>query len=124
MGTKLAAGEETLIYRNLIRNKLKVLYFPEASVGHRLKPREYLAENIEKQFLDSADSLYYLSKTEAKRLILSRPAYTLRTALIAALTGVPKWIVSTLQSNSVDAFYYKLVFKRSMKLLKLWILNQ
>jgi hypothetical protein len=64
MGTKLVSGEETLIYRQLIRSNFKVYYFTEASVGHRLKPKEYLSTNIEKQFLDSADSAYHLAKAK------------------------------------------------------------
>ena len=123
-GTKLIAGEETLLYRNMIEQKRNLIYFPDAPVGHRLKEREYLAENIKKQFIDGAYSMHHLAKVTAKKKIFGRPAraaYKSSTALIKSLFFSVRYALS---GKKPEYFYHHLNVLKHLTFIKLWILSK
>ena len=121
-GSKLIAGEETLLYRKLVEQKKKVLYFPSAPVGHRLKEREYLEENIKKQFIDSAYSNYHIAKLISRKQFLGRPLGVLLTSLKMLLVSLILMPVSWILNNKQELFFHSISLSRSVVLLKLWII--
>lgn len=123
-GTRLIAGEETLIYRRLIQQQKKVIYFPDSPVGHRLKEREYTEENITKQFIDSAYSSYHIAKLTARKKLLGRPLGVLLDNLKFLLQSVAKIPLCWLSGDKQDLFFHKINLNRSLMLLKLWLVSK
>ena len=122
-GSRLIAGEETLIYRRLIQLKKSVLYFPDAPVGHRLKEREYTEENISKQFIDSAYSNYHIAKLTARKKVFGRPIGILISNIKSLMKSLIYLPLSWVARNHRDVFYHKINLNRSITLIKLWVMN-
>lgn len=120
-GSKLIAGEETLLYRRMIEQKKHLLYFPDAPVGHRLKAREYLPENIKKQFVDGAYSAHHIAKIMARKKILGRPARALTDSLIALLKSTALCVRYWILGARPEYFYYYLNILKNLTFIKLWI---
>lgn len=123
-GTSLAAGEETIIYRRLISQGAQVIYFPDAVVGHRLKPVEYTPANIEKKFVDGAGSSLRIAHCFATKRLFGRPIYPLKSAIITSIKSLisfPLSVISMNGSSKRDAFFHLLQLKRSIRMIKLWI---
>jgi hypothetical protein len=123
-GKSLAAGEETVIYRRLIGQGANVVYFPDAAVGHRLKPDEYTMDNIEKKFVDGASSSLRIADYFSTKRILGRPIYPLKNALITiarSLIALPIVAMSTKDSAKRDVFFNMLQIKRSVRMMRLWV---
>jgi glycosyltransferase involved in cell wall biosynthesis len=123
-GDKLIAGEETLIYRRLIIENRKVLYFPEAEVGHRLKDREYTLENIKKLFSDSSYSMYHIPNMTSSKKLFGRPIYPLKSSLLDIPQDLLQLIKNSLGSNNNKALYFQFRLLRNFKVLGLWWKNQ
>ena len=122
-GDKLIAGEETLIYRRLITENRKVLYFPEAEVGHRLKDREYTLENIKKLFSDSSYSMYYISKMTSSKNIFDRPLYPLKSHLLGIPQNLLHLLKNSLGGYENEVLYFQFRLSRNFKVLGLWWKN-
>jgi len=122
-GDRLIAGEETLIYRELIKRRKKVIYFPGAEVGHRLKDREYEFDNMRKMYSDSAYSFYYLSKLTALKVFLGRPLYPLKASLNAILNHLIHLLKSHIKRDSRYVLYNKIQLAKHLKVLSLWVKN-
>ena len=123
-GSRLIAGEETIIYRKLVQERKRIFYFPEATVGHRLKEREYEESNISKQFIDSAHSSYHLAKLTARKKIFGRPLGVLLESMkviIVSFYNIPKYV---LLQNKQELFFNKINLKRSLTLIKLWTISE
>lgn len=123
-GSKLIAGEETLLYRRMIEQNKQVVYFPEAPVGHRLKEREYLAENIRKQFIDGAYSAYHIANTMARKKIMGRPLRAIIDSLIAVAKSSGGYIYNGLTGNKPRRFYHKLNVLKNLTFIKLWVFSK
>lgn len=122
-GSKLLAGEETLIYRQLIKSRASVIYFPDAPVGHRLKPREYAEDDIKRQILDSAQSSFYLAKQFSSKRIFKRPTGYIIEAIRAWPKKAALSIYYALRGNKVESFYYSLQRQRLTRNIRLWLKN-
>jgi len=120
-GSKLIAGEETLLYRRMVAEKKHILYFPDAPVGHRLKDREYLAENIKKQFVDGAYSAHHIAKIMAKKTILGRPLRALFDSLIILAKSSALCVRYWLTGKKPKYYYYYLSTLKHLTFIKLWI---
>lgn len=120
-GSRLIAGEETLIYRRLVEEEKKMFYFPSAPVGHRLKDREYEEANIKKQFIDSAHSSYHLASLTARKKILGRPLGVLVESLSSIFLSLTRIIRYMILHDRTEIFYNRINLLRSLVLLKLWI---
>jgi glucosyl-dolichyl phosphate glucuronosyltransferase len=123
IGSKLIAGEETLLYRSLIQSKKKVFYFPDAPVGHRLKPKEYTEEHITKLFVDGAYSSMHLAKVNSRRKIANRPLGILIESTKSLLISSVQLVKFLLTANKKQAFYHRLRIKKSLCIVSLWIKN-
>ncbi len=119
-GTKLAAGEETLLYRKMIWAKKKVVYFPDAAVGHRLKEREYSSENIKKLFVDGAHSSHHIAKLTAQKKIMGRPARMLADSVKNLLSSTLLLALATIKNNTTKRYYHYLCICKNITLIKLW----
>ena len=125
-GASLAAGEETIIYRRLIALGAKVVYFPDATVGHRLKPIEYTARHIEKKFVDGAMSSLHIAKCFSGKRFLGRPTYPLKTALkntVKSIFLIPVAILPMTSDAKREAFFQTLQLKRALRMIWLWVLT-
>jgi glycosyltransferase involved in cell wall biosynthesis len=122
-GEKLIAGEETLIYKRLIKSNKKVIYFPEAAVGHRLKPREYELANIKKMYSDSAYSLFHISKMTSSKKIMGRPIYPLKYSLLKLPLNLLSFIANAVIGNRQYKVYHQLMLMKTVNTIKLWIQN-
>lgn len=125
-GTSLAAGEETIIYRRLVAMSAKVIYFPDATVGHRLKPVEYTARNIEKKFVDGASSSLRIAQCFSRNRFLGRPTYPLKMALRNTVKSIFLIPVTILPMNSHakrEAFFQTLQLKRALRMIWLWVIT-
>ncbi len=123
-GTKLIAGEETLLYRNMIEQKRNLIYFPDAPVGHRLKEREYLAENIKKQFIDGAYSMHHLAKVTAKKKILGRPARAIYKSSSALIKSIYFCLRYAIAGKKPEYYYHYLNTLKHLTFIKLWVLSR
>ncbi len=121
MGDKLVAGEETIIYRRMIGNNKKVIYFPNAEVGHRLKPKEYTVEHIHKLYSDGAYTSYNLAKANSSKKIAGRPIGLLLNAVTSILKSPLKWLLAAITNNHPQKLLHKLTLIRSFKIVSLWI---
>lgn len=120
-GNNLAAGEETLIYREMISRGDSILYFPSAPVGHRLKPREYDISNIRKLYIDGAYSTYHIATLCARKKVMGKPLGLLLDTLKSIPKSVAGLLKSQFHSNPAQKNYYWLNLCRSAKILSLWI---
>lgn len=116
-GTKLAAGEETLLYRKMIWSGNKVIYFPDAGVGHRLKEREYSSANIKKLFVDGAYSSHHIATLTARKKIFGRPARALVDSVRNLLRSALYFVIARSRSNR---YYHYLCLCKNLTLIKLW----
>lgn len=123
-GSQLIAGEETLIYRRLIERSLKVIYIPNAPVGHRLKDREYSEDNIRKQMRDSAASNFYLAKFFSRRSVLGRPIGFILTTLASLPKTATLALYSAIKGNKSDALYYSARYSMLIRQVQLWLINR
>lgn len=120
VGSKLIAGEETLLYRSLIKANRKVIYFPDAPVGHRLKPKEYTEAHIEKLFIDGAYSSMHIARISAKKTLAGRPLGLLIETLKTLCKSSLLWCKFSIAKNRAQIFYRKLCIKRAFTTLQLW----
>ena len=123
-GSKLIAGEETLLYRRMIEQKKHLIYFPGAPVGHRLKDREYLAENIKKQFIDGAYSVHHIAKIMARKRFLGRPTRALVDSLIALAKSCALYVRYWIIGKKPECYYHYLNTLKNLTFIKLWILSK
>ena len=123
-GTKLVAGEETLLYRKMVAQNRHLIYFPDAAVGHRLKDREYLAENIKKQFVDGAYSAHYIAKTMARKKIAGRPLRALIDSIIALLISSVLYLRYAIQRRKPERYFHYLSVLKNLIFIKLWIFSR
>ncbi len=121
-GSKLIAGEETLLYRRMIEQKKYLIYFPEAPVGHRLKDREYLAENIRKQFIDGAYSAHHIAKVMARKKFLGRPLRAIVDSVITLAKSCARYSYCKILSQKPEAYYHYLNILKNLTFIRLWIL--
>ncbi|WP_331344882.1 glycosyltransferase family 2 protein [Cellvibrio sp. UBA7661] len=122
-GSKLAAGEETLLYRKMIWANKKVIYFPSAGVGHRLKEREYTSENIKKLFVDGAHSSFHIAKLTARKKFMGRPVRLLIDALTNSFSAALKFLFASIKMDKAARFYHYLCICKNFTLIKLWLLS-
>jgi len=119
-GTKLAAGEETLLYRKMIWSGKKVIYFPSAGVGHRLKEREYTSANIKKLFVDGAHSSHHIAIVTARKKFLGRPARILLDSIKNLAHAALHYVLALITMNNAKRYYHYLCMCKNLTLLKLW----
>lgn len=122
-GESLLAGEETLIFYRLLQDKRKILYFPSAPVGHRLKDVEYTEEFFRKKYVEGAASALYLMNVIARRRIFGRAIYPLSLSIRSIARGSLGLLVSLRPGRSRQKFYNKLQVMRNWKILRLWIVG-
>ncbi len=122
-GAKLVAGEETLLYRKMIEQKNHLLYFPDAPVGHRLKDREYLAENIKKQFIDGAYSTHHIAKIMARKKFLGRPARALVDSVVELTKSSVLCAGYRIAGRRPEGYYHYLNILKNLTFIKLWIFS-
>jgi len=123
-GGSLAAGEETIIYKRLIDQGARVVYFPDAPVGHRLKPDEYTPANIEKKFVDGATSSLLIANAFATKRLFGRPIYPLKEAvqkICSSMLALPTKIGRSDEYARRDVFFHWLQVKRAVRMIGLWI---
>ncbi len=120
MGSKLIAGEETLLYRNLIKLGHKVIYFPDAPVGHRLKPKEYTEEHISKLFVDGAFSALHIAKISANKTLAGRPIGLFIDSIKNLFKSFVLYVKFFITNNKPQKFYRLLCIKKSLVTLRLW----
>lgn len=121
-GSKLIAGEETLLYRSLIHSNARVIYFPSAPVGHRLKPKEYTPEHITKLFIDGAYSSLHIAKVSKNKKIGGRPLGLLLASAKTLASAFMAYCFSFASAKNVR-FYHKLRIKKSLTTIILWVKN-
>lgn len=121
MGGKLVAGEETLLYRNLIQANKKVIYFPDAAVGHRLKPKEYCEEHIAKLFIDGAYSAIHLARIISAKKIAGRPLRFLVENSKTLFKSTALWFKYLITGQKPQRFYHQLRLRRALISLQLWM---
>lgn len=122
-GAKLAAGEETLLYRKMVQQGKKIIYFPSAAVGHRLKVREYSSDNIKKLFVDGAHSSHHIAKISARKKIMGRPARMLMNSLRDLCLSSVQYLLTLTNKDKAKNYYHYLCACRSIMLIKLWMKN-
>lgn len=123
MGDKLIAGEETVLYRRLVSDGCKVVYFPGAEVGHRLKPKEYTEEHIRKLFLDGAYSSLRIARVFSRRTIAGRPVGLLVSALKELVLAFFACLLANIFSHRQKIFYHRLRVSKARRVLYLWLCN-
>lgn len=121
MGSKLVAGEETLLYRNLVYSNAKVLYFPDAPVGHRLKSKEYTEAHIKKLFIDGAYSSIHIARISNNKKIFGRPVGLLASSVKILFKSSVYFLAHVLDGNKSQRFYNSLCVRRSLMTMLLWI---
>ncbi|MEY4589427.1 MAG: hypothetical protein RL497_1503 [Pseudomonadota bacterium] len=121
MGDKLVAGEETVIYRRIIQSGKKVVYFPWAEVGHRLKDKEFTSEHITRLFLDGAYTTYNVGFIFSTKWLLGRPVGVLLASVRLMVFSAVSWLNAGVNGNNPLRFYHKLSFLKSIKTIKLWV---
>jgi glycosyltransferase involved in cell wall biosynthesis len=121
MGSKLIAGEETLLYRGLIRSKRKVIYFPDAPVGHRLKPKEYTEAHIKKLFIDGAYSAVHIARVTTNKKIGHRPLGLFVGSIKTLFKSATLFAAHLISGNKQQRFYHSLCVQKSLMTILLWI---
>lgn len=122
-GDKLVAGEETIIYSKLINSKAKVIYTPNAGVLHRLKEREFQFDNIKKMFVDSAYTVFNLSKLSSGKELFNRPTYPLKVAVEDFFESVSAFIKGSITDDSNLLRYALLKILKAKELISVWCKN-
>ena len=122
-GDKLVAGEETIIYAKLINSKAKVIYTPNAGVLHRLKEREFQFDNIKKMFVDSAYTIFNLSKLSNGKKLFNRPIYPLREAFESLFESFIIFVKGAIVADKKLKRFAILKALKAKELLFVWVKN-
>lgn len=122
-GKILTGGEEILAFYRLIEANKTVYYFPDITVGHRLKQREYGEENITSQYLACAKPILQIAKLQPGKKLLKKPLGVLENQIRELFDCLPKLIMAALHRNKKDWFYHNLRFRRSLLILRFWLGN-
>lgn len=122
-GTILTGGEETLVFIRLVENKKYIFYSPDISVGHRLKPREYTENNIAHQYLACAKPIWYIAKLQPGKRFFQKPLGLLEHQIKDMLDSFLRLSQAYFKKNRKDFFYQSLRFRRSIQIIKLWVLQ-
>jgi hypothetical protein len=123
-GSKLIAGEKTLLYRKMIEQNKYLVYFPGVPVGRRLKERECLAGNIQKQFFDGASSAYYIANIMAQKIFMGRPLRALIVSVEPVVKSSFRCVYYWLLGKKPERFYNKLTALKNLMFIKLWVLSR
>lgn len=121
VGTKLAAGEETLIFRGLLSAGKKLIYIPDAEVGHRLKAREYLASNILRLNVDAAGSTYHSARRNARKRFMGRPARLIVDATMDLARAFLRVPVHLLSLDKARLYFEYVNVRRDLALITHWV---
>lgn len=120
-GESLLAGEETLIFYRLLEDRRKILYFPSAPVGHRLKDVEYTEEFFRRKYVEGAASALYLMNLTARRRLLGRGLYPLSVSIRLTVRGLLGLASNPWRGDPAVKFFNKLQVQRNLRMLKLWM---
>lgn len=123
-GTELAGGEEILVFYKLIEQQLQVIYYPDLTVGHRLKPREYTEENIRKQYIACAKPILQIAKTQPGKRMGTRPLGVLENQIKDVFSSAFLLIQAKISGDRKKTFLHSMRFLRSTKVISLWIKNK
>jgi hypothetical protein len=107
-----------------VEQKKYLRYFPGAPVGHRLKEREYLAENIKKQFIDGAYSSYHIANIMARKRLLGRPLQALVNSLITLAKSSARCLYYWATKKKPEYYYHHLNVLKNLTFIKLWIFSK
>jgi glucosyl-dolichyl phosphate glucuronosyltransferase len=122
-GTELLGGEETAVFSYLLANQKSVWYYPDISVGHRLKDREYSVENITKQHSACAKPIIWLSRGEPGAKFFGRDVSVLKNHIIYIIEHSISYVRATLKGNVKERFYFGLELRRAVKVVIYWLIN-
>lgn len=120
-GTDLTGGEELMVLYKLLETNSRVVYFPDITVGHRLKPREYTEANIKKHYLSCAKEILSMASSQPVKKIAGRPIGLFKNQLIDLSTSTFQLLKNMVTGDRKNVFFQKLRFLRAVKIIGLWI---
>jgi len=120
-GSELLGGEETALFTYLLTEKKSVWYYPDITVGHRLKLREYSAENIQKQHLACAKPIIWFAYKEPGPQILGRPLRMLKDHLVFILENSAAYLRALRTGDKKEQFFLCLELRRSVRVIWYWL---
>lgn len=123
-GAVLTGGEDILLFYHLIETEKIIHYCPDISIGHRLKAREYSEKNITNQFLACAKPIWYIAKSQPGKRLFKKPLGVLEIQIKDALGSIMQLIKAYLKNDRKELFYQDLRFKRSILVMRLWLLGR
>ncbi len=120
-GNDLVGGEEIQVYYRLVECGKRIFYCPDVPVGHRLKPREYTADNIRRQYVASAKAIVLIAKTQPGKRLLGKPLGVLELSLRELLVSLYYAVFFQLRSDKREAFYHRLRIARAINVIWFWV---
>ncbi len=120
-GSDLTGGEEIKVLYLILQENLKAIYFPDVTIGHRLKPREYTAENIKRHYVSCAKELLNLAAISQGRTLAGRPLGLLKEQAIILFQALFLAAYGIVSFNRRDFFFNQLRIMRATKIISMWI---
>jgi len=122
-GEKLFIGEETQIFRHLVRNRYRIIYNPDNYLFHVIHESRKTKAFIRRYFRDIADSNFYMSNKNSIRNLFGIPLYKYKDFFLFYISFIPEylWYSITLQHNRKFLLLLNLI--KNNRLLYLYIQN-
>lgn len=116
---ELFIGEETRVYRELVRRGKQIVYNPAIYVRHviqeQMKEKAYLL----RYFRDTAESLVYASQ-QSRRKLLGIPYFQLREFAKFYALALPRFLSLSIRRDAPGLFALRLHLLRSNRMLLLY----
>jgi glycosyltransferase involved in cell wall biosynthesis len=122
-GNDLTGGEECVIFDYLLKKNGSIWYYPDITVGHRLKDREYTQENIARQHIACAKPIVILSYNAIGKKIFGRNLITLKNHLVFIVEYGYAFFKAWRHNNRKEMFFLQLEIFRAFKVIWNWIIK-
>ncbi len=119
---KLFIGEETRVYRDLVARGAVIVYNPSIEVLHVIEEKRKEKAYLLKYYLDTAESLVYISlQGPARRRLLGVPFFRIRAFVEFYAKLVPRAAMLALRGDASGRFALRLQARRNNRMLLLYL---
>ncbi len=119
---KLFIGEETRVYRDLVRRGSVIVYNPSIEVQHVIEESRKNRAFLRKYYYDTAESLVYIAlQASPRRRVLGVPLYRAQQLATFYATAVPRLAYLMFTRDTARLFALRLIARRNNRMLALYL---
>jgi len=116
----LFTGEETRLFRDLVRQGRRIVYNPKIQVRHVVQEDMKEKAYLRRYFRDTAESLVHAG-ADSRRKVLGIPFFRLREFALFYGLAIPRFLSLAIRRDTRGLFVFQLHALRSNRMLALYI---